>query len=143
MTLDSKHKKQDEQFEHFLDSITVDVTDSELTPDKRDKRRKKADGDNFQFCKIYFPSIFEDEWNALHLHINKLEQGFYTVSGSRKFGKSAFAYITRIVKPIALGGLGLIGLGLRNQSDSEERSAAIVRLIKRNKLLVLLSKAPL
>lgn len=130
------YRQLDESFEHFLDVVTVETTDSELTPKLRTERRKQADKSDFDFCKIYFPNVFGDPWNELHTRIEQVKQGFFTFSGSRFFGKTAFSTITKIVKPICIGGTGLIGLALRNQEDAAERSAAIVRMIERNKKLM-------
>ena len=125
-------KRQDEQFEDFLNKISFEQTETDLTPEFRAKRRSLADSDDFQFCKIYFPQIFTDEWNALHRHIKSLRKGNHKVSGSRYFGKSAFTFITKLIKPIAIGGVGLTGLAMRTQDDAYERGDALMRLMKRN-----------
>ena len=125
-------KQLDEQFEDFLNKLTFEQTETDLTPELRAKRRALADGDEFQFCKIYFPQIFDDEWSDLHRHIKSLKRGIHYVSGSRKFGKTAFGLISKLVKPICEGGTGLFGLGMRTQDDSYERGDALTRLIKRN-----------
>jgi hypothetical protein len=129
-------KQLDEAFEELLNKITFEESDTELTPELRIKRRALADNDDFEFCKIYFPQIFFDLWNAIHRHIKSLKHGKYTVSGSRKFGKTAFTLITKLVKHICLGGIGLTGLILRTQDDAYERGDALMRLIKRNKKLM-------
>lgn len=126
----------DIQFEQFLDSINLSVEDNELTAELAAKRRKIADADDFQFCKIYFPAIFTDPFNAIHVHISELKTGQHSVSGCRHFGKTAFGYVTKLIKKIALGGSGLLGLGLRTQDDAIERTSALVRLMSRNKKLM-------
>ncbi len=128
-------KKLDEQFEDFLNKIVFEQTETDLTPELRAKRRALADADDFQFCKIYFPQIFDDEWNGVHRHIKSLRRGIHYVSGSRKFGKTAFGLISKLVKPICEGGVGLVGLGMRTQDDSKERGEALTRLIQRNSKL--------
>ncbi len=135
MSVDSKIKQLDDQFEVLLDNIYFEQIETELVPELRAERRSLADKDDFQFCKTYFPQIFHDDWNELHIRIEKAKRGIFTFSGSRYFGKSAFSYITKLLKPIAQGGLGLIGLGMRTQDDAEQRSAALVRLMLRNKKL--------
>jgi hypothetical protein len=129
-------KQLDDDFEHYLDSVQFEATEKELTPELKAQRRKLADVDDFQFCKIYFPQIFRDSFNPLHFYIAECKTGFYTVSGCRRFGKSAFGYTTKFVKSMCIGGLGLLGLGLRTQSLAEARTASLVRLMKRNKKLM-------
>ena len=60
------YKRLDEDFEAFLESVEIEVTDSDLTPEKRIERRKLADEDEFQFCTIYFPKIFDEPFNEMH-----------------------------------------------------------------------------
>lgn len=130
------YRNLDETFEHFLETVTVETTDSELTPKLRTERRKKADKNDFEFCKIYFPNIFGDPFNELHTKIEAVKSGFFTFSGSRFFGKTAFTTITKIVKPICIGGTGLIGHAQRDKEDAAERTAAVVRMMERNKKLM-------
>ena len=129
-------RQLDEKFEHFLDNVLVEVVETELTPEKRAVRRKRADADDLEFCKIYFPRIFNLEWNELHLRTANLAPGMYTRSGFRKCGKSAFSYITLIVKPIAQNIRGLVGINCQTLEDlAKERTAAFKRIIMRNQLL--------
>lgn len=128
-----------DRFNLMLDSFVDEATDSDLTPAKKAERRKLADKNDFEFSKIYFPTIFSSPWNDIHKYIESIkhnsEYQIYTCSGSRFYGKSAFSYITKVIKPICIGGLGLIGIGLRTEDDAKERTAAIKRLIVKNKKL--------
>ncbi len=126
----------DKKFEEQLRSIKYSFKETEFTLGKKAERRIKADADDFEFCKIYYPNIFNDGWNDLHYYIRDAVTGPHSVSGSRFFGKTAFTYVAKIIKSIALGGSGMIGLGLRTQDIAKERTRSIVRLIKNNKLLM-------
>jgi len=128
-------KRYDDKFEDFLNRLTFEQVETDLTPQLRAQRRALADSSGLEFCKIYFPHIFNDVWNPLHIHINSLRSGNYLVSGSRFFGKSAFTLIGRLIRHIVIGGVGLVGLAMRTQDDSLLRGDSLVRLIKRNKML--------
>lgn len=128
-------KQFDLEFEHFLDSLKLEEAGSELTEYHKAQRRAEADNDDLAFCKIYFPGIFNAPFNGLHKYIAGLSSGKYSVSGARKFGKSAFTYTAKAIKHIALGIGGIILIDLRTQDNARERTAALVRLIKRNKKL--------
>lgn len=128
-------KRLDVNFDDAVKSIKFKYAKSDLTTQKREERRALADTDDFEFCKIYFPQIFNDDWNELHRKIKDAESGINTISGSRYFGKSAFTYISKIVKPLCIGGGGMIGLGLRNQDVAALRTKSIMRLIKKNEML--------
>lgn len=123
------------KLEDKLNSLEFEHNETEFTAAKKKERRALADKSDFDFCKIYFEQIFTDGWNGLHRKIEKAKTGVHTISGSRYFGKSAFTYVTKIVKPLAIGGGGMIGIGLRTQDLAASRSEALVRMLKRNKLL--------
>lgn len=125
----------DDRLEQFLDSLAFEATDSDLTPELKAERRQIADKDDFEFCKIYFPGIFTDPFNALHNYIASIQSGIHGVSGARFYGKSAFTYVTRYIKNVCKGGIGLMGLGLRTQKASIKRAESLHRLIRRNKKL--------
>jgi len=131
-----KFEKLDRTFEHFLDNVLLRVSESDLTPEKRAARRKKADVDDLAFAKIYFPGIFNLPWNDAHRWIASLKSGRYTISGFRKCGKSAFTYVTKAIKPICLRIGGIVNINARTMEISDERTAALVRLMMRNKMLV-------
>lgn len=126
----------DQRFEHFLDNVLVEFVESDFTPDKRRARRAAADADDLAFCKIYFPQIFNLPWNDLHLATADLGPGMYTRSGFRKCGKSAFVYTCYIIKPVVQDIGGLCGVNCETLEISIERTAALKRLIMRNKLLM-------
>jgi len=125
----------DDQFESFLDTVLVDVVSNDLTPEKKADRRDRADKSDLEFCKIYFPSIFNLPWNPFHYWMAKLKSGMYTASGFRKCGKSAFAYIAKAVKPICLDVGGIININARTLEISNENTSKLKRLMFRNKLL--------
>jgi hypothetical protein len=129
-------REEDEAFESFLKRVTTQAKETDLTEEKRKERRARCDNDDFEFCHEYFPEIFNEPWNPIHHHIKNLTEGEYGVSGCRLFGKTTFGIFAKIVKKICLGGTGLIGLALRNEKDSKERTALIAKKIRRNKKLV-------
>ena len=126
----------DHRFEQFLDGVLVDYVETELTPEKRDKRRARADKDDLEFCKIYFSNIFDLDWNDAHRFIAECKVGMFTVSGFRKCGKSAVTYVAKAIKPIALGIGGIININCRTLEIADERTAALKRLMFRNALLL-------
>ncbi len=130
-----KFQDLDQCFEHFLDTVQTQFVESDFTADKRTARRKRADADDLEFCKIYFPTIFNLPWNELHRKTANVGPGIHTRSGFRKCGKSAFVYTAYVIKPIAQGIGGLCGVDCETLEISTERTAALVRLMLRNKLL--------
>lgn len=111
-------------------------SDSRFTPSEKEKRLNTVKNDELAFAKIYFPQIFSEPWNDIHRHIAKLEMGKFTVSGARRFGKSAFTYIAKVVKTIVEGKReGVINISLRTLYNARERTSSIVSLIIKNKLL--------
>ena len=130
-------RQLDEQFESFLDSIVIDDSKSELTSEQRIERRKLADNDELAFCTIYYPQIFSQPFNKMHESIRDMGTGKHTRSGARLIGKSAYAYVAKVVKPMAIGNGGLLGVCMRTlEKGSIERTAALIRLIKKNPKLM-------
>lgn len=127
-------KQLDQKFEQYCDSIEFEVSETQLTPALRAERRMRADSDEFEFCKIYYPQIFKEVFNGVHLHIKRCETGRFGVSGSRFYGKTAYGYVSKLIKRIVKGG-GMHGLGRRTEDIAKERTAAVYRLIDRNELL--------
>jgi len=129
-------KKQEDALNELLRTIDFEDTNPELNPESSKARRELADKDDLQFAKIYFPQIFNEPFNELHLHIASLKSGNYTVSGSRRFGKSTFTYITKVIKPICLGFGKIINISMRTKELALARSYFLVRLLKRNRMLM-------
>lgn len=127
--------KLDRDFERLLSDLSRDIDRGEFTPEKRDARRKLADASRLEFCRIYYPSIFDMPFNDVHRHIASLEHGFHTVSGFPKSGKTAFAVIALLVREMAMGNGGMLNITLRTQIIALERSAQIYRLLTENRLL--------
>lgn len=136
--MDSKRKYdlQDFQFEKWLDQQFAAVIESELTPKKRAARRARADADPLEFCKIYFPNIFDLPWNDAHRWIASLKEGLYTLSGFRICGKSASTYIMHAIRSLALGVGGIVNVNARTMDISNERTRQLIRLMERNRLLM-------
>lgn len=130
-----KIKELDANFEQTIKSAKMEVSDTEFTPDKAEARKKKANASDLAFCKTYFPKIFDSPFNDLHKEVDTWEEGNYTLSGSRRFGKSAFTYVGKAIKHIALGKGGIVNISLYDHENAKERTAALKRLIKKNKLL--------
>lgn len=113
------------------------VTDESLTPVERAKRIKNCENDDLLFAKTYYPKIFSEPWNDIHYFLADLRKGKYTISGARRFGKSAFSYVTKVIKPIVMGNReGVINVSLRTLYFARERVASIVNLMLKNKLLM-------
>jgi hypothetical protein len=129
------YREEDEQFEQFLRRAVTRCSETELTEENRKERRARCDSDEFEFCREYYPEIFSGPWNELHHHIKSLESGEHGIGGCRFFGKTTYGIFGKIVKRIALGGIGLIGLALRDEDDAKERTYLIYRKIKKNKKL--------
>jgi len=132
----AKIKRLDEEFENFLDKAVVDDSSTGLTPSETKQRRELADNDDLQFARIYFPGIFNEPDNEIVKWLATLESGRYTASGHRRCGKSAFCYIGKTIKSLALGVGGILNTSLRVEDDAKERNASLVRLMKRNKKLM-------
>lgn len=133
--MNANHKRLDQEFELFILDIINDVDTSEFTPEKREERKKRAKND-FEFCKIYYPKTFTLPFNNVHKHISALKQGNYTISGFPTSGKTAFTFVTKVIKPILEDLDGIINISLRTQEIAKERTAHIFRLITLNRLLM-------
>ncbi len=129
-------KARNQDFERFLDSVMFETIETELTPEKKRERRAKADRSDLDFCKIYYPQIFDSPFNDLHRHIAGLKQGNYSVSGSPMFGKTAFTVCAKLIKPIAMNLTGVYNISMRIQELALERSAMVKRLITANPTLM-------
>lgn len=129
-----KIKDLDNSFEHFVDNLMLETIESEMTPEKRELR-KKAVVDDLTFAKTYYPEIFDAPWTDAHYHIAKLKKGNHTVSGFRKLGKTAFTIIAKAVRHIAEGRGGIVNISLRTSDMAKIRTYAIRNMIMRNALL--------
>lgn len=134
-------KRRDEGFEALLAELEHQHTETDLTPDKRADRLahvRNADTEakaNLRFAKLYYPDIFSAPWSALHEHIGGITGGTHSISGFRKAGKSALTYVAHIIRHVAEGRDGMVGVVLRTQDNAKERVASLARLIMSNKLL--------
>ena len=128
-------KLLDSKFEDLLKGAISAVEETEFTPEKAQERRARAEADEFEFCKIYFPKIFTSEFNAIHAHVRSLEVGNYSVSGSRLFGKSAYTFIAKVIRHIAQAKGGIVNVSLRTKTMAQQRTKALSRNIKKNALL--------
>lgn len=135
MSKKAKFQELDQNFEQFLDNVRIEHVETEFTPEKKKQRLKKANADDLQFCRIYFPQIFCMPFNELHIKTANLQPGRYTRSGFRKCGKSAFVYTALAIKPLVQGIGGIIAINCQTDEISTERTAALIRLIERNRLL--------
>jgi len=130
-----KYEALDDRFTSFLENVRHDFVETEFNEEKKWERRKQADIDDLVFCKTYFPTIFSLPFNDMHRSMANLPPGMFTRSGFRKCGKSAIGYTAHIIKPIALGIGGICVISCETLEISKERTAAIKRLMLRNKLL--------
>ena len=135
-TLPNKFRELDASFEQFLDGVLIEVEETELTPEKRQFRRSRADHSDLAFCRIYFPQIFSLPWNAMHRSIAKVKSGMWTFSGFRKCGKSAIAYVGKGIKTLCLNPGGIVSINCRTLDISDERTASLKRLMFRNPILI-------
>ncbi len=123
-------------FDEYCRKELAQKDNSGMNPAEREKRLARADKSELEFAKVYYPYIFSEPWNSLHRFIGGLESGKYTISGARKFGKSALVYVTKVIRRLALGGSGIINISLRTLDKSKERTASIIRLMTSSKKLV-------
>ncbi|MEQ8578161.1 MAG: hypothetical protein RIC57_09180 [Balneola sp.] len=135
MIREKQIKELDSKFEDLLKGAISAVEETEFSPEKAAERRKRAEADEFEFCRIYFPKIFTSEFNDVHKHIRSLKEGNYSVSGARLFGKSAYTFIAKPIRHIAMGKGGIVNVSLRTKTMAQERTKALSRNIKKNKLL--------
>ncbi len=130
-----RYSASDAAFEQLLDDVRFSTGAGELTPEKRAARRALADADDLEFARIYFPGIFDSPFNDVHRHIAALSRGIHPIGAFRKAGKTAFAIVGKIIKHLALDQGGIVALALRTQDKAEDRTDAVLRLIRRNELL--------
>lgn len=130
-----KLKSLDEKFEDMISHVSLQAEDSEFTPEKAAERRAKANASDEDFAEIYYKKIFGVDFNDAQKHIAGLESGNHTVSASRFFGKSSFAYVGKVIKHIAQGKGGIVNVTLKTQTPAEQRTASISRIIQNNTLL--------
>jgi hypothetical protein len=128
-------KELDAKFEQTMRSARMEFADSEFSPDKAAARREKANTNDLDFCKIYFPKLFDSPFNEIHRTVAEWQEGDYTLSGSRRFGKSAFCYVGKVIKHIALGMGGIVNISLYDEDMAKERTASLSRIIQKNRLL--------
>lgn len=128
-------KQKNQDFDQFLSGVLLSVRETDLTPNKRAQRRKLADADDAQFCRIYFPKIFSLPDNALHRYVDDLESGVHFISGFRESGKSARTYLGKAIKRLALGKGGIISINARTQDLAKRRCGSLLRIIHKNRLL--------
>jgi hypothetical protein len=119
-------------FEHWLLEAFAPVSKTELTPEKREKRRAGAENNPLGFAKIYFPQIFSLPWNALHRWMASLGPGCWTCSGHPESGKSALAHILFAVRPLVYGLGGIVNLNTQKEPVSQDRVLGILELIRKN-----------
>lgn len=133
-------RRLEAEWQHFLKRKRQRVSTGDLTPDKRAARRAAADkpgpAGELAFCQTYFPGIFDAPFSALHHHLASLQQGHHFVSGHRYSGKSAFAYVAKLIRPIVQKRHGIYNLCLRDLELAANRTSALSRMIQRNKLLM-------
>lgn len=129
-------RQMEADFEHLLDRLQFEVADSDLTPEKRRQRRRLADADDLAFAQTYFPNVFTHPFNDLHRHLAGLKAGKYSISGFPQSGKSAFAYLGKGVKQIALGMGGIFAVASRTSEKAEMRTSSLARIIRKNRILL-------
>lgn len=131
----SSVNEQNAAFEELIDRLRFTDSDPVLNEKSRNERRARCDDNEFAFCLEYFPRVFHDTFNDAHRFMESHNIGFYGISGSRKFGKSAYGIVAKIIKRICKGGPGLIGHALRDEKAAKQRTSMIYKIIRRNKKL--------
>ncbi len=129
-------EQQEAHLDQFLDQVQFETSTKDLTPEKRRARRKAADADPLAFARTYFPGVFTGEMSELHKWMASRGVGKWSVSGFPMAGKSAFAYLARMVRHIALGKGGIAVAACRTDDLATQRTKSISRVIQRNRLLV-------
>lgn len=123
------------EFDRWMEARIDVVSGSELTPEKREKRRAKADRDPLFWAKTYFPQIFRLPWNAMHHWIAERPWGRWTLDGHPESGKSALCYVLYVVRPLVMGEGGIINNNAYKLEDAERRVWGVSELIRNNRLL--------
>jgi hypothetical protein len=128
--------RMDRDFDKFLDGVRFNISDAELTPEKRHLRKTACANDPLLFAKTYYPDIFSREWSPLHFHIVGLKQGKYTIEAYPESGKSALTFVVHVIRNIALQIGGVINVSLRTLDMAERRTKSLMRLLENNRLLM-------
>ncbi len=128
--------RMDRDFDKFLDGVRFNISDSELTPEKRHQRKAACADDPLLWAKTYYPDIFNREWSPLHYHIASLKKGKYTIEAYPESGKSALTFIIHVIRNIALQIGGVINVSLRTLDMAERRTKSLMRLLENNRLLM-------
>lgn len=127
--------RQEAELEQLLDEVEFQASDSDLTPEKRRERRKATRSDPLAFAETYFPQVFTDPFNDLHRHLASLDEGRYSVSGFPQAGKSAFAFLGKLLHHIARGDGGVAVVAARTDDKATAHTVMLSRIIRKNKLL--------
>jgi hypothetical protein len=127
--------RQEAELEHVLEGLQMGAAEPELTPEKRRARRAEADADPLAFARIYFPQVFTAPFSDLHRHIAGLETGNHSVSGFPQSGKSAFAFLGRLVRHIALGEGGVACVAARTDDKANAHTRMLTRIATKNERL--------
>jgi hypothetical protein len=134
-------QQKEERFDRFVEKLEHKATESDLTDEKKRERRQyigesttEAERER-RWCKAYFPHIFTLPWNGAHLYISRAREGGHTVSGFRKCGKTAYAMVAKIIRPLVKGTGGMLGVNLRTQEKADTRSKMLYRMIESNRLI--------
>lgn len=128
-------KRRIDDFDAFLDSVIVSCRETELTPEKKAERVARTKNNPAEFCRTYFADIFDLPDNRLVKEIDSLQVGEFYVSGHRKAGKTARVICGKIIYRIAVKKSGMIGYNCRIPKLSQNRIGAIIRILRRHKLL--------
>jgi len=124
-----------QKFESRLQDYYRRISDSELTPKKREIRRSKCDGDILAFAKTYYPNIYALPWNDLHRWLASLRSGAYFMEAFPESGKSALGYLKMVVHPLVINIGGLLNINTQTLTISKAKIDGITRLIKNNRML--------
>lgn len=123
--------RQERELDTVLERLTLGATESELTPQKRRARRKEADDSPLRFAETYFPGVFTEPWSDLHRHLAGLEEGRHSVSGFPQSGKSAFAFLGKLLRHIALGRSGVACVAARTDEKATAHTSMLHRILQR------------
>lgn len=134
-------REKEERFDRFLDRLEYEATESDLTDEKRKERRRHVRAADTpaererRWVKTYFPHVFDRPWNDAHLHISRAREGAHYVSGFRKSGKTAYAMVGKLLKPLAEGAGGMYGVCVRTQELARDRTYMLYRMLAHNELV--------
>jgi hypothetical protein len=127
--------RQERKLDALLEKVELGSSDTDLTPEKRRARREEADASALAFANIYFPEVFTAPWSDLHRHMAGLEEGRYSISGFPKSGKSAFAFLGKLLRHIALGRGGVACVAARTDDKARAHADMLHRIIERAEVL--------